>query len=454
MRYDVIVIGSGQAGVPLAARLAEAGKRVLIVERALLGGTCVNTGCTPTKTMMASARTAQVARRAGRLGVHTGPVVVDLAAVVDRKNRIVEEWRAGVQRRLEASGDRLQWKHGQARFAGPHEVQVGDETHHAETIIINTGGRPVLPPLAGLEQVDFLDNASIMQLRDIPKHLIVLGGGYIAVEFGQMFRRFGSEVTILQRSKHLLGREDEDVAKALEDAFLAEGIQIRFGAEAKAVWKDQDGLRVELQNGTLVRGSHLLVAVGREPNTKDLGCDAAGIELDKRGAIVADEHYRTMAPGVYAVGDVLGGAQFTHNSWDDHRLLFDILNGRERHRSGRLVPYSVFTDPQLARVGLSETEAKEKGIAYEAATMPFANIARAIELDETAGILKVLIDPKTEKILGAAIVGIEAGELIHIFVSLMQAGATARAIVDAQAIHPTLAEGVQSLVMSLDRYKL
>jgi pyruvate/2-oxoglutarate dehydrogenase complex dihydrolipoamide dehydrogenase (E3) component len=454
MRYDVIVIGSGQAGVPLAARLAEAGKHVLVVERAFLGGTCINTGCTPTKTMMASARAAQSARRAARLGVHTGPVHVDLAAVVDRKNGIVEQWRAGVQRRLEGAGDRLQWRHGEARFLGPRDVQVGDETHSAETIIVNTGGRPVVPPLTGLDRVDFLDNASIMQLREIPKHLIILGGGSIAVEFGQMFRRFGSEVTILQRSQHLLGREDEDVAKALEDAFVAEGIQIRFGVQAKAVSEDPEGLFLELQDGASVRGSHLLVAIGREPNTKDLGCDAAGIDLDKHGAIVADEHYHTTAPGVYAVGDVLGGAQFTHNSWDDHRLLFDILNGRERHRSGRLVPYSVFTDPQLARVGLSETEAKGKGIAYEVATMPFANIARAIELDETAGILKVLIDPKTEKILGAAIVGIEAGELIHIFVALMQAGATARAIVDAQAIHPTLAEGVQSLVMSLDRYKL
>jgi pyruvate/2-oxoglutarate dehydrogenase complex dihydrolipoamide dehydrogenase (E3) component len=454
MRYDVVIIGSGQAGVPLASRLAKVGRRVLLVERGHVGGTCINVGCTPTKTMMASARAAQVARRAARLGVSTGPVSVDLAAVVERKDGIVEQWRAGVRRRLEGNTENLHWKQGQARFVGPREVQVGDETHTADTIVVNTGARPVMPPLPGLDRVPTLDNASIMELKQVPQHLVVLGGGYIAVEFGQMFRRFGAEVTILQRGPHLLGREDPDVAQALEDAFRAEGIDLRLDTEAKAVRRDGDAIGVDLQDGASVQGSHLLVAVGREPNTRELGCDAAGIQLDARGAIVADEQYRTTAPGVFAVGDVLGGAQFTHNSWDDHRLLYDILMGRERRRSARWVPYSVFTDPQLARVGLSETEAKAKAIAYEVATMQFGDIARAVELDETAGTLKVLIDPKTEKILGAAIVGIEAGELIHIFVALMQAGATARAIVDAQAIHPTLAEGVQSVVMRLPRYAL
>jgi pyruvate/2-oxoglutarate dehydrogenase complex dihydrolipoamide dehydrogenase (E3) component len=258
----------------------------------------------------------------------------------------------------------------------------------------------------------------------------------------------------VQRGLHLLDREDEDVSRALEDALAADGVQIRVASAARAVRRDGDETLLQLADGSYVRGSHLLVAVGREPNTADLGCDAAGITLDARGAVVVDSQFSTSAAGVYAVGDVLGGPQFTHNSWDDHRLLYDILNGRPRDRAGRLVPYTVFTDPQVARVGLSEREARAQGIEYEAATMPFADIARAIELDETAGVLKVLVAPQTEKILGAAIVGIEAGELIHIFVGLMQAGATARALVDAQAVHPTLAEGVQSLVMRLPRYAL
>jgi len=453
-KFDIIVIGSGQAAVPLATRLVAAGRRVLVVEKAHLGGTCINTGCTPTKTMMASARAAHVARHAARLGVHTGDVRVDLEAVVRRKDEIVAQWRAGLQRRLEGAGDALQWQRGHARFVGPREVQVGERTYSAETIVLNVGGRPVAPPLPGLDSVAYLDNASIMELRAVPQHLVVLGGGYIAVEFAQMFRRFGAAVTIVQRGPHLLGREDPDVTQALEDAFRNEDIALRLNAQAASVQRRGEGIRLELQDGSVLDGSHLLVAVGRAPNTRDLGCEAAGIALDARGAIVADEQYRTTAPGVFAVGDVLGGPQFTHNSWDDHRLLYDILMGRERDRSRRLVPYSVFTDPQLARVGLSEIEARERGIRYEVASYPFASIARAIELDETAGLVKVLVDPESERILGAAIVGIEAGELIHIFITLMQAGATARAIVDSQAIHPTLAEGVQSAVMSLPRYAL
>jgi pyruvate/2-oxoglutarate dehydrogenase complex dihydrolipoamide dehydrogenase (E3) component len=455
MRYDVIVIGSGQAGVPLASRLAVAGRSVLLCERGPLGGTCVNVGCTPTKTMVASARAAHVARTAARLGVATGSVTVDLRAVIARKDAIVQEWRAGVQRRLDAAGSRLQIRCGSARFVGPREIEVNGETHTAEIVIVNSGCRPIVPALPGLDQVPFLDNASIMTLDAMPRHLVILGGGYIAVEFGQMFRRFGSDVTILQRGDHLLGREDPEVASALEAAFRDEGIDLRLGVDGRAVQRAGNELIVELATGDRVRGTHLLVAVGRQPNTDDLGCEAAGIRLDARGAIVADDHYRTSAEGVYAVGDVLGGPQFTHNSWDDHRILFDFLLGRgSRGRFGRNVPYCVFTDPQLARVGLSEAEARERKIDYEVASMPFASIARATELDETAGILKVLLDPKSERVLGAAIVGLEAGELIHIFVALMQAGASARSIVDAQAIHPTLAEGVQSLVMRLPRYAL
>lgn len=450
MRFDVIVLGSGQAGVPLATRLAGVGKRVLLAERGDLGGTCVNTGCTPTKTMIASARAAHVARSAGRLGVHAKGVEVDLAAIVDRKNAIVSRWREGVERRLQS--DHLTLLRGHARFAGERRVEAGGEIHCADAIVVNVGARPLLPRLDGLDQVPCLTNESVMQLREAPPHLLVLGGGYIGCELGQMFRRLGSGVTIVDHNAHLLARQDPEISTAIEDAFRAEGIDLRLGTKPDRV---SGAVELQLEGGERLRGSHLLVATGRRPNTDDLGCEKAGIKLDDKGFIVVDDHYRTSAPGIYAVGDVNGGPQFTHTSWDDHRLLFDILLGRgQRGRGGRFVPFTVFTDPQVAGVGLTEKEARQRGVPYEVATLPFGHVARAIEVDETRGVMKVLIDPGTERVLGAAIVGAEAGELIHIFVALMQAGATARSIVDAEFVHPTFAEGVQSLVMKLERYSL
>jgi pyruvate/2-oxoglutarate dehydrogenase complex dihydrolipoamide dehydrogenase (E3) component len=303
--------------------------------------------------------------------------------------------------------------------------------------------------------IDWLDSTSIMDLREPPEHLLVMGGGYIACEFGQMFRRFGSNVTIMQRAAKLLAREDPEVSDAVEAVFRDEGMEVVTGAEAVEVAQGDGELVVRCGGGQQARGSHLLVAVGRVPNTDDLGSDTAGIELDDRGFIKVDDSYRTSAEGVYAVGDCSGGPQFTHVSWDDHRILYDILMGRrEGGRNGRITPSTVFTDPQVARAGLSEREAEARGSKYEVATMPFGHIARAIELDETAGIMKVLIDPETEEVLGAAIVGYEAGELIHSFLMLMMAGAPARAMVDAQMVHPALAEGLQSMVMKLDRYSL
>jgi pyruvate/2-oxoglutarate dehydrogenase complex dihydrolipoamide dehydrogenase (E3) component len=469
MDYDVIVIGAGQAGSPLARRFSAEGRRTLLVERQQVGGTCINVGCTPTKTMVASARAAHVARRAGRLGVEIKDVRVDLGAVVDRKDEVVRAFRNGLEERLEKT-ENLTLVAGTGRFIGARELEVDGVRHRAGTVVVNAGTRPSIPPIAGLDQLDWLDSTSIMELREVPEHLVVLGGGYIGCEFGQMFRRFGSEVTIVNQGSHLLDREDEDISEAIEGVFLSEGISLRLGTSAKGI-SGRGAVRtvvgaartrsarsevvLDLEEGPPIEGTHLLVAVGRVPNTEDLDCEAAGIELDRRGYIKVDDFYRTSSEGVYAVGDVTGGPQFTHTSWDDHRILYEILQGKNgRVRSDRLVPYTVFTDPQVARVGLSEREAKEKGIAYEVATLPFGSVARAIELDETAGTMKMLLDPGTERVLGAAIVGVEAGELIHIFVTLMQAGATARAIVDAEAIHPTLAEGVQSLVMTLPRYSL
>jgi len=455
MNVDVIVIGSGQAGVPLAVRLAHAGRTVLLVERAQLGGTCINYGCTPTKTMVASARAAHVARTAARLGVRVGEVRVDLAAVVARKDAIVARWRQGVQRRLDGAGERLRLGRGTARFVGEREIEVAGERHRAGTVIINVGVRPTVPRIAGLDGVPWLDNHRIMKLRELPERLVVLGGGYIGCEFAQMFRRFGAEVTLIDHGAHLLSREDPDASAALEGVFGGEGIELRLCARVERVAAGGRGeVVVGLADGE-VRGSHLLVAVGRTPNSDDLGCDAAGVRRDERGYIVVDDHYRTSAPGVYAVGDVTGGPQFTHTSWDDHRLLFDLLLGRgSRGRASRVVPSAVFTDPQVAHVGLTEAEARASGRRVECATMPFGEVARAIETDETAGIMKLTIDADDERIVGVTLVGADAGELIHIFVPLVEARVSPRAIVDAEFVHPTFAEGVQSLVMRLPRYAL
>ncbi len=455
MNYDVIVIGSGQAGVPLATRLAAAGKTVLLAERGRLGGTCVNRGCTPTKTMMASAQAAHNARRAGALGVEVGGVRVDLGAVVDRKDAIVRRWREGVEKRLGGAGERLRVVRGHARLAGGREVEVGGERHAADAIILNVGARPASADIAGLEGAGALDSTTIMGLRELPERLLVVGGGYIGCEFGQMFRRFGSDVTIINRGEQLLPREDRDVAAALEGAFRAEGIRLEFGARIEGAAREGGEVVLRLAGGRELRGSHLLIAVGRRPNTDDLGCEGAGVRLDERGFVVVDEGYATSAPGVFAVGDACGGPQFTHAAWDDHRLLFERLLGRPaRPRGRRTTPYAVFTDPQVAGVGLDEGEARARGVAYELATMPFGDIARAVEVDRTAGTMKLLVDPATEQVLGVRLVGAEAGELVHVFVALMEAGASVRALVDAEAVHPTFAEGLQSLAMRLERFVL
>jgi pyruvate/2-oxoglutarate dehydrogenase complex dihydrolipoamide dehydrogenase (E3) component len=455
MRYDVVVIGSGQAGVPLAARLAGTGRKVLLAERARLGGTCVNVGCTPTKTLIASARAAHVARTAGRLGVHAEAVRVDFPAVVARKDAVVARWRDGVRRRLVDAGENLRLVEGPARFVGPRELEIGGERHAADAVVVNVGARPAVPPVPGLADVAWLDNRRVMELTAVPAHLVVVGGGYVGCEFAQAYRRFGAAVTIVEPGPHLLAHEDVEASDAIEGVFRSEGIALRLGARAERVAARAGGVAVVLSTGEELAGSHLLVATGRRPNTDDLGSDAAGLRLDARGFVPVDEHYQTNVAGVFAVGDVTGGPQFTHTAWDDHRILFDVLTGRPgRGRSDRVIPYTVYTDPQVAGVGLTERAAKARNVRYEAATMPFRHVARAIETDETAGVLKVLVDPDTERILGASIVGAEAGELIHVFAALVAAKASARAIVEMEAVHPSFAEGVQSVVMRLGRYAL
>jgi pyruvate/2-oxoglutarate dehydrogenase complex dihydrolipoamide dehydrogenase (E3) component len=454
---DVIIVGSGQAAKPLATRLARAGRRVVLFEAVALGGTCINTGCTPTKTMIASARAAHVARAAARLGVHVRAVEVDLAQVVERKEAVVRAYRSGTEAALVAAGDRVRIVRQHARFVGDRTLEAGGERYHAPIVILDVGARAATPSIQGLDKVRWLDNASIMALRRVPEHLIIVGGGYIGCEMGQMFRRFGARVTIVHTGDHLLSNEDADIASALEGVFTAEGIDLALRTAGKEVAPDGDGVAVGLTDGRILRGSHILVALGRRANTEALGCEAGGVRLDPRGNIAADEYYATSAPGVYAVGDVLGGPQFTHTSWDDHRRLFDILmkpDAPRQARSSRLVPYAVFTDPQVAAVGDNERRARARGIRYQVASMPMADVARAYEVDEKAGLMKVLVDPDADRILGATIVGAEAGELIHVFVSLMQAGASPRAIVDAEFVHPTFSEGLQTLVMKLPRYAL
>jgi len=455
MDFDAIVIGSGQAGVPLATRLAKSGRRVLLAERGALGGTCVNTGCTPTKTLVASARAAHVARTGGRLGVRVEAVQVDFPAVVARKDAMVGTWQEGVTRRIAGAGATLRLVRDHARLVGERTVEVGGERHRADLIVLNVGARPVQPPIPGLGQVPWLDNRRVMQLPELPQHLVVVGGGYIGCELAQAYRRFGAAVTILEPGPRLLAREDVEASQAIEAVFRAEGLTVLLGAPVQAVSGGPGQVTVRLSGGTSVEGSHLLVATGRRPNTDDLGCSEGGVRLDGRGFVEVDDRYQTSAPGVYAVGDCAGGPQFTHTAWDDHRLLFEVLAGRgTRGRKDRLVPYTVYTDPQVAGVGLTEREARARGVAVEVATLPFGSIARAIETDEKAGLVKVLLDPATERILGASIVGAEAGELIHVFAALMQAGAPARALVDLEAVHPSFAEGLQSAVMTQARYAL
>lgn len=454
MDYDVVIVGSGQAAIPLATRLAARGKKVLLAERGELGGTCVNTGCTPTKTLIASARAAHVARTGGRLGVHAQAVRVDYPAVVARKEAVVRRWREGVAKKIADAGERLRLVRGHAQLVGERTVEVAGERHRAPVVVLNVGGRPSKPPIPGLAGLPWLDNRRLMDLRELPPRLVVVGGGYIGCELAQAYRRFGAEVTIVDPAPHLLGHEDEEVSAAIEEVFRAEGIALRLGTKIASAAGAAGSVRLVLEGGGAVEGTHLLVAAGRRPNTDDLGCDAAGVKLDPRGFVAVDDRYATSAPGVYAVGDVTGGPQFTHVAWDDHRLLLDVLDGKPtRGRAGRVVPYTAYTDPQVAGVGMTEREAKAAKVRYEVATMPFAWIARASETDETAGLLKVLVDPATEKLVGASIVGAEAGELVHVFAAVMQAGAPARTIVDMQMVHPAFAEGLQSVLMRLARYK-
>lgn len=449
MKFDAIVIGSGQGGNPLCHRLADLGWSVALIEKAHLGGTCINYGCTPTKTMVASAQVAHYARHAARWGVHTGPVEVNLAEIVARKNKIVQSFRSGHENRV-AARPTLKLLRGTARFTGPHQIRVGDETLESERIFINTGTRPAVPKITGIEDSGYLTNATIMELEKIPQHLIVLGGGYIGLEFGQMFRRFGSEVTVVHHSGQILPREDSDVVAELQKALEGEGIRFLLNTKSLRVER-QDGkvlLNVEGKNGPeTVSGSHLLLATGRTPNTEELDLAKAGIETDKSGYVKVNSRLETNVQGVWALGDVKGGPAFTHISYNDYQLLYaNLVEGKSLTTDGRIVPYSVFTDPQLGGVGMTEKEARAKGHRLKIGKYPLAYVARAIERDETAGLMKIIVDAATDKILGASILSLEGGELVQILHAMMLAGAPYTLLKGAIYVHPTLAEGFWGLM--------
>jgi pyruvate/2-oxoglutarate dehydrogenase complex dihydrolipoamide dehydrogenase (E3) component len=452
-KVDSIILGAGQAGGPLALALAKAGRKTVLIERVHVGGTCINEGCTPTKTMVASARVAYLTRRGADYGVGTGPVQVDQGRVRERKRAIVESFRGGNQKRLEETPG-LELLFAEARFTSERTVEAGGRVFTADNVFINTGGRPAAPQVTGLENAGYLDSTSIMELDLVPAHLIVLGGGYVGLEFAQMFRRFGSRVTIVQRGSQLLPLEDEDIADAVLAILREDGVEVLLRAEARGAVRDGHGIRLEVvtpEGQRSLSGSHVLVATGRLPNTERLNLAVAGVGTDGRGFIVANERLETSAAGVYVLGDVKGGPAFTHISYDDFRIIrTNLLQGGNATTTGRLVPYTVFIDPQLGRIGLSEREARSQGRDYRVARMPMSGAARALETDEARGVMKALVDPASGRLLGAAVLGIEGGELMAMLQLAMMGNLRYSHLRDAVFAHPTLAESFNNLFSALE----
>src|SRR3989441_4388340 len=458
--YDAIVIGAGQAGGPLSTTLAKAGWKTAIIERVHVGGPCINEGCTPTKTMVASARVAYLARRGADYGVQTGPVTIDMTKVRQRKRDIVESFRTSGQRRIEQT-EGVDLLMGEAAFTGPKTLEVrlnNGETRQltASTILINAGARPAGPSMTGIEDVVTLDSTSIMELDEVPEHLLVVGGGYIGLEFGQMFRRFGSQITVIQRGANLLAREDSDVAEEVASIMREDGIEVLLETKPVHVEQSSTGtisLTVQTKTGECtLTGSHLLMAAGRVPNTDWLNLEVAGIQTDKRGFIQANERLETNVPGIYALGDIKGGPAFTHISYDDFRIIrTNLLEKGNASIQERLVPYTRVIDSQLGRVGLSETDARAQGRNIQVAKMPMNYVARALEMDEPRGFMKAVVDADTGQILGAAVLGIEGGEIMAILEVAMIGKVPYTVLRDGVFAHPTLAESLNNLFSTLDQ---
>lgn len=459
IKFEAIIIGSGQGGTPLAKALAGAGWKVALVEHQYVGGSCVNVGCTPTKTMIASARVAYLASRAREYGININFDSVDLEVVRKRKRDIVESFRSGSRQGI-LSTEGLTLIEGFGRFVGEKILEVTmskgpSKRLQADKFIINTGTSPTVPSVPGLDQVPALNSTTIMEIDQLPKHLIVIGGGYIGLEFGQMFKRFGSKVTIVHRGRQLLSREDEDVADEIAKILTGEGIDILLKTQpVKAVYSPETGFLITVNadgQDNILEGSHLLLATGRQPNTAGLNLEATGLSADKKGYISVNDRLETAVEGIYAIGDVKGGPAFTHFAYDDYRILSKIiLDNGSASTEGRIVPYVVFTDPQLGRVGLTEREAGSLGYKIKVAKIPMTWVARALETDETRGFMKAVVDAETGQILGAAILGIEGGEVMTVLQVAMLGKLPYTAIRDGIFAHPTLAESLNNLFMSLD----
>jgi dihydrolipoamide dehydrogenase len=458
--YDALIIGSGQAGNPLATALAKAGRKVAIVEKYLLGGSCINYGCSPVKAMLASAERVHQVATAQEYGVRTSAPTVDFKAIIARKDTIIQEMRDGVRKNLTKEHAGITVLHGHATFTGPRAVRVTTlegqtQDLRAPLIFINTGTESAIPPIEGLADIHFLTNKSILELQELPKHLLILGGGYIGLEFGQMFRRFGSRVTIIEHGNTLLEREDDDVCEAMQEQLSADGVEFVLGAEVQRISRNEEGTYTLTTHTALgerrLRGSHLLVAVGRKPNTADLGLEAAGIEANEQGYILVNERLQTNVRGVYALGDVHPGPQFTHLSYDDYRVVRDnIIHRKRRSAKDRPLPYVVFTQPQLGRIGLSEKQAKEQKLDYRVATMPVQYVGRARETGNKDGFMKVLVDARNH-IIGATIFSEQGGEIMSMIQLAMTGNLTCDQLQNMVFAHPTWAEALNNLFAKLEK---
>ncbi|KQN35043.1 mercuric reductase [Pedobacter sp. Leaf41] len=456
--YDVIIIGAGQAGIPLAKKLANAGMKTALVEKRIVGGTCINDGCTPTKTMIASARAAFQAKNAEKLGVVIGDIKVDLKEIKKRKDGIVKLFQESAQKGIESTKG-LKLYMGAATFIGKKELKVemndgGSENLSADLIFINTGASTVIPEIKGLNEVEYLTSTSILDLTEIPEHLVIIGGNYIGLEFGQMFSRFGSKVTILEKSSHVLAREDHDVSDEICKVLGNEDIKFLTSVEVSEIKKVKSGLTISLKQKSenkSITCTHILVAAGRKPQTENLGLNYCGVKTNEKGHVIVNTKLETNVKGIYALGDVNGGPAFTHIAYNDHVIIYqNLVKKKNISTKGRPVPYCMFTDPQLARIGISENEAKERGLNYKVALLPMANVARGIETGETFGLMKAVVDTKTKKILGATVIAADGGEIMSVLQMAMQGGITYDKIRYGIFAHPTYTESLNNLFMRLD----
>lgn len=451
--FDAIVIGAGQSGPPLAVRCGKEGLKTVVIERQRLGGTCVNNGCIPTKTLIASARAAHVGRTGAVHGLgFDGPLRIDMARVKARKDAVVQQSRDGVRQWL-ANAPNVSVIDGHARFVGPHRVQVGDRVLEAPRIFVNVGGRAAVPTIPGVGDVPFLNNERIMHLDAVPEHLVVIGGSYIGLEFAQAYRRFGAEVTVVEMGPRLIAREDEDVSAEVKAILESEGVRFRLGATCLAL--ERRGTRIGVgvdctQGAPVIEGTHVLMATGRVPNTHDLGLDAAGIATDARGHITVDDGLRTNVDGVFAIGDCNGRGAFTHTSWNDYEVLAaNLFDGAKRGIGDRIPVYALFVDPPLGRVGLTDAQVRARGRPALAATLAMSRVGRAREMGETQGFMKVAVDAQTKRILGAAVLGVHGDEVVQALLEVMQADQPYTVISEGMHIHPTVTELVPTLLQNL-----